>query len=115
MASKKPAKITLCKCQYPRVYEVAEFKPSFYDEALAAIPFYNSRLHATTTDPENNFYFLNTRIAGQTKIISNIDNHDYPGNDPEVIDKLQAYLEGQAPLQQGSAQKRGKNDKYIDP
>ncbi len=115
MASKKPAKILLCKCLYPRVYEVADFKPSFYHEALAAIEFYNSKLHATTTDPENNFYFLNTRIAGQTKIITKVDQDDYPDNDPQVLDKLQAYLEGQASLHQGSAQKRGKNDRFIDP
>lgn len=113
MAQKKPGKIILCKCLYPKVYEIADFKPNSFDDAIAVIEPLNGKLQINR-NPEDNFYFLNIRIGKEIKIITKAEQDSSPGNDPVVVDKLQAYLEGQTSLQKGANQKRGRNDMYND-
>lgn len=106
--AKKPSKIIFCKFSFPLVEELAEFNTSKLQAATYAVQLHNNVLYPF----EDQFYFLNTKIAGETHIITGRELKEYPSNDPEIVAKLVEYLAAQAPVAQGSKQKRGKNKRW---
>lgn len=112
MAKTRPAKVTLLKCLYPIIDPVATFEPASFDDAIEAVIFFNNRIVAAGRDNSHEFYFLNARIEGATKIITKRDMDDYPSSDREIVAKLKVYLEGEAAQNTGTPHSRGKNKRY---
>jgi hypothetical protein len=116
MGKKRPSKITLLKCIYPRVTKVAQFEPASFDDAVDIVAYCNDKIVAAGRDNTDEFCFLDVRIAGETRIITKAEQKDYPGNDPNIVAKLQEYLDQENQGNTGSAQSRGKtkNGRYYD-
>lgn len=108
MAQKKPSKILFCRYRHPLVEELAEFYSSKLTDARKAVMLHNDAVSPDTGDFDDEFYFLNTTIAGETHIITQAGQRDYPTNDPAIVAKLEAYLAGheQGQRQPGLAKKR---------
>jgi len=94
---KKPSKITLCRYRQPSVTEMADWAANCRNEAITTCALHNDKIVANAGSLENEFWFLNTQIKGATHIITASSLREYPSNDPEIMAKLAAYLDGNSP------------------
>lgn len=112
MANKRPSKIFFCRFKDPFVKELATWDPGQKTLAEHCISTLNTPLFGPNGEIGDEFWFLNARIKGETQIIVLSAKSNYPINDPEILAKLETYLEGAEDV--GAFQKRGIK-KEIEP
>lgn len=112
MAQNNKSTIKLCWYNKPATVEIGEINSRYLKEITQLIRLGNDFI-TPTGDLDDEFWFLNARISGETTIITAAGQKHYPHNCPEIMAKLEAYLAKGNP-QIGAFRKRG-NWKKFDP
>lgn len=92
--SKKHSKILFCRFSYPHVEELATWEEGnkYINQAKKCIKLHNDTVIGPDGSFDSEFWFLSTKIKGETKIITSDKKGEFPSNDPDILIKLQAYL-----------------------
>lgn len=105
--SNKFTKITFCRYLHPKVEELATWNYEYINQAKKCVKLHNDTVIGPSGKYENEFWFLNTKIKGNTVIITSDKQGEFPSNDPDIVAKLEAYIEGLKKDETGHAQNRG--------
>lgn len=92
MSNKKHTKILLCRFNYPMVDELAEWNEEYLNHGHKVVKTLNDTIVNPKGEFDNEFWFIKTKVRGETKIIAATNQHDWPANYPPILEKLEAYL-----------------------